>query len=46
MLILLKPKILLREKMTLVDWHNHDNRLNACNIHLNVNGESLLILVF
>ena len=29
--ILLKPKILFRGKMTLVDWHNHDNRLDNNN---------------
>ena len=29
--ILLKPKIFLMGKMTLVDWHNHDNRLDNNN---------------
>ena len=29
--ISLKPKIFFREKMTLVDWHNHDDRLDDNN---------------
>ena len=31
LLILLKPKIFFRGKMTLVDWNNHDNRLDNNN---------------
>ena len=31
LLILLKPKLFFREKMTLVDWHNYDNRLDGNN---------------
>ena len=31
LLILLKPKIFFRGKMTLVDWHNHDNTLDNNN---------------
>ena len=29
--ILLKPRVFFRGKMTLVDWHNHDNRLENNN---------------
>ena len=29
--MLLKPKIFFRGKMTLVDWHYHDNRLDNNN---------------